>query len=383
MWTLTFCLAAFTAVIAADSVTPHGIPVVKTTTLPNGQVIDWVRRSSQGDIAAAPPFAPFNNTVDALRHITIYDSAASGPTGTVPILRATKYGNAMPKKQLPGDNTLSRRANHPHARDNYAGRHWYASTSQRIDNHGGSATFSRFKAYVQRSGDFSLLQTAVVRTNVPGAPGQKRQTVEAGWINFPQQISDPHLFTYFTTVSHTSDGDSIGGWNTNVQGWVQVDSQYHPGMVFPLSVVDGDQKDLQIRYLLREGNWWLGINDKWAGYYPASMFSRNGATSATSLEGKGDLLYYYGEIYQSETTLTTTDMGSGHFAQEGYKKAAYIKQITYTDAQENEGDYDGSQGTSVDDENRYSLSAQWKSGQDGWGSYFFLGGPGAGGVIGG
>lgn len=40
------------------------------------------------------------------------------------------------------------------------------------------------------------------------------QTVEAGWIVYPDRFGgdyNPHLFTYYTTNGYGKEGDNIGG----------------------------------------------------------------------------------------------------------------------------------------------------------------------------
>jgi hypothetical protein len=266
-----------------------------------------------------------------------------------------------------------------HARQNQ-NKHWYVGTSEAVDNRGGSGSMSMFRPYVQSSGDFSLIQMALVHPSA--GPNMPSQSIEAGWINFPDQVSNPHLFTYFTTNDYREDGDCKGGWNTDYKGWVQVDSYVYPGMeLWPLSVVGGEQHELQIRYTLHNGGWWLAVNHRWIGYYPAKMFTPKGGDPSATLEYKAREIYWYGEVYQAEAALTTTDMGSGHFAQEGYGRAAYVHNLVYIDTWGYDRMYDGSQGVIVSDPNRYSIDMHWRSSRF-WGTSFYLGGPGAGGQIG-
>lgn len=208
------------------------------------------------------------------------------------------------------------------------------------------------------------------------------QTVEAGWINFINQVSQPHLFTYYTTNGYLQEGDNQGGWNTEFTGWVQVDSTIHPGSVFtPLSVDGGAQHSLQVEYNLHQGNWWLAVAGRWIGYYPASLFSSVSSNDAsTTLAGGSDDIYFYGEVYNGEDALTPTDMGSGEFAAAGYGRAGYIMNMTYTDAQNASMPYNGVFTDS--DVTRYTHEAHLLSGTN-MGSYAFIGGPGAGGVVGG
>jgi len=101
---------------------------------------------------------------------------------------------------------------------------------------------------------------------------------------------------------------------------------------------------------------------------------------STTLAAGSDVIYFYGEIYNSEDALTTTDMGSGEFAAKGLGRAAYIKNITYTNPKNVSTPYNGV--FKDDDTTRYTHEAHFLSGTN-MGSYAFIGGPGAGGVVGG
>jgi hypothetical protein len=386
-----FKAAALAAVLQSTSAAPlnarsDGLHVVETTITADGQVIDWVLPESQtGGKIASPPLAPpkkrdLNSKVPSIEAILGNDPAKQGPNGTVPVPRAS--GITRPTKRLPSkadDGAAIAKVNAADA--SYAGTHWYASSGQSITNHGGKGTFSLFKAFVQNGADFSLLQTAVIRNNAAHAgTGTVTQTVEAGWINYPNQISSPHLFSYFTTNGYSSDADNVGGWNRDHAGWVQVDSTIYPGIAFsPLSTDGGDQYELEIGYYLTGGNWWLWCLDRYIGYYPASLFSQ-GVTASSTLADHSDIIDFYGEIYNSETAMTTTDMGSGEFPQTGFGKSAYIHNILYVDTNNVYQDYNGQSQLVISDTGRYNILPTWNSGSN-WGSYFYLGGPGAGGSI--
>ncbi|KAI0539513.1 hypothetical protein GGR58DRAFT_235226 [Xylaria digitata] len=380
--------AALAVAFQATSATPirartDGLEVIATTTTSDGQIVDWVLPQSQtGSNLASPPPAPASKrSVDSntIRALLAKDLGNQGPNGTVPIPRSsgvTKATKRLPTKQDDGVLKISA------ADASYAGQHWYASSGQSVTNKGGKGTFSLFKAYTQSGADFSLLQTAVIRNGAAHAgTGTVTQTVEAGWINYPNQVSAPHLFSYFTTNGYSQDADNVGGWNRDHAGWVQVDSQIYPGIAFaPLSVDGGAQYELEIGYYLSGGNWWLWCLDRYIGYYPASLFSQ-GVNAADTLADHSDVIDFYGEIYNSETALTTTDMGSGEWPSTGYGKSAYIHNIYYINSNENYVDYNGQNQLVISDSGRYNILPTWSSGTS-WGSYFYLGGPGAGGAIG-
>jgi hypothetical protein len=73
-------------------------------------------------------------------------------------------------------------------------------------------------------------------------------------------------------------------------------------------------------------------------------------------------------------------MGSGNWPEAGWQQSAYIRNMVYTDTQGRDQVYDGSRGAVVSDTGRYRMVNSWNSGTT-WGSYMYLGGPGAGGVI--
>ncbi|KAK2595422.1 hypothetical protein QQS21_006832 [Conoideocrella luteorostrata] len=377
---LALTLAGLVCAAPLDSAAPkrqHSLPVVKTSITSRGQIIDWVPINSQGvKVASPPPLSLLGRSPpQAAAMVHAIKPQDPGPAGTVPVLRNS--GPTKPMKRLPS------RSNDSLSATAYNGQHWYASTAQSADNHGGTATYSLFKAFVERSSDFSLLQVAVIRNDAAhaGTP-PKSQTVESGWINYPDQVADPHLFTFYTTNNYEGYGDNVCGWNRDVAGWVQYDKDIYPGVPFaPLSTIGGETFEADIGYYYYQGNWWLSTLGKYVGYYPGSLFSQ-GVAPADTLNHHSDQINFYGEIFNSEDDLTKTDMGSGEFPEAGFGRAAYLRQIEYYDTNDNAVNFDGSQGVIVSDPNRYRIATTWNSGTD-WGSYFYLGGPGAGGVIGG
>lgn len=168
------------------------IPIVKTTLMPDGTTIDWISRDSQvpgGNIALPPPLPPHtppdaNHSTEQSCAFLNFNDAELGPNGTVPILRQNtplvRVNTAQQNSKAPPVDP-----DHPFNLGAQAvGDHWYASSAQRVNNHGGSASFSLYKAWTEANTDFSLLQSAVIRYNVP-KPGDNSklvsQTVEAGW----------------------------------------------------------------------------------------------------------------------------------------------------------------------------------------------------------
>ena len=129
------------------------------------------------------------------------------------------------------------------------------------------------------------------------------QTVEAGWQAFQLLNGDTasHLFTFYTTNGYATSGDNQGGYNRDVAGWVQVSTSIFPGTVFsPYSVQGGNQSLIPIQYQLSGGNWWLGVNGSWIGYYPANLFSKNGSLNNT-LGTNANVIGWWGEVFDDGT----------------------------------------------------------------------------------
>ncbi|MGO4377137.1 neprosin family prolyl endopeptidase [Pseudoduganella sp. RAF19] len=361
-----------------------------TTETPRGQIIDWVPIESQltgkKRIAEPPPgghsFVMSKQHPDKLGLFELEDArVARGPSGTVPVLRKNldEIRFSQPLRKLLGKYPYAGfeapQAGRMQPAPSVDGPHWHATTSQSVICFGGEGVLSAFDPYCENADDFSLMQIALSN----GDTG-KTQTVEAGWQERKDSYGDwvPHLFLYYTTNGYAKDGDNVGGYNQDVDGWVQYDSAIHPGAISsPNSTRGGDQFVMQIKYQLYRGNWWFMCNGRWIGYYPASLFMGNQSTF-TTLGDHADTIMFYGEIYDSNETpgKTKTDMGSGYWPEFGWKWAAYQRNLKFqSDRAGGLSDYDGMGWSTALD--MYDVETHMLSGTD-WGSYFWLGGPGAG-----
>lgn len=117
----------------------------------------------------------------------------------------------------------------------------------------------------------------------------------------------------------------------------------------------------------KSGNWWVELNGEAIGYWPGSIF--------TSLQGNADRLIYGGEISNSNPDghHTTTQMGSGHFAEGGFKKAAFVGNIQYIDESGKAKDPESLIST-VTNPACYNLKIAPRSSV--YGTHFYFGGPG-------
>jgi hypothetical protein len=99
----------------------------------------------------------------------------------------------------------------------------------------------------------------------------------------------------------------------------------------------------------------------------------------STLGDHADYVGFYGEIFDSDDVAgrTHSDMGSGRWPETGWGSAAYIHNIRYQrDRSGSMSDYDGSAGVYESDPDMYGIDAQFAGGSS-WGSYLYVGGPGA------
>ena len=370
------------------------LQIIKTTVTPRGQTVDWVPIESQhprGEIASPPPLLkhprlwekPHERQPEIIAEAELEAQGSErGPKGTVPILRknlrALGYTKSLRQylSKSRGHRILPVRGLGLAAPEE-GGSHRYANSGQGVTCFGGEGQLSCFDPYLESSDDFSLIQIGLSNGDLGFL-----QTVEAGWQEFQDLTGDwvPHLFTYYTTNGYSGDGDNQGGYNTDVDGWVQYDDTIFPGTTFtPYSTRGGDQRKITIKYQLYQGNWWFACQGRWIGYYPASLFMGNQSVFST-LGDHADHIGFWGEIYDSNSVAgrTKSDMGSGYFAEAGWTWSAYMHNLLVQTGRDGAmGNYDGSSGKFSSDPDMYDIDAHFNSGSS-WGSYVYLGGPGAG-----
>jgi hypothetical protein len=325
------------------------LDIVETTVTESGQIIDWIARESQtlDGFIATPPVGELNaerapgeagegmpstdhpdSDAQPVRTELQAQSAVLGPEGTVPVVRfdVEQYlGSVEVPPEDPADVLQKLPPPAPAANNRYYGV-WqqepgtFYGTAGRInvwDVDGPVGT-----------DETSIAQTAVIR-------GSPMQAIEAGKIEWNGNRT-PYFFTYFRTDGK-SDGDWVGGYNQDREGWIQYSRTIAPGMTIgPASSTDGVQHYLYIEVRLVEGNWWVKAVDEWVGYYPyckggdAPPCAEGTLFSTSGIRDEADRLDWFGEIHDHLAPApTSTDMGSGAFAADGWQQAAFFSDLTY------------------------------------------------------
>jgi hypothetical protein len=310
-------------------------------------------------------------------------SVERGPAGTVPVVRkdfsrihATTSLRAYLAKgsatRLSG--AAAKPVVDPVADPNPAG-FFHAEASGDVTSFGAETVLNVWDPSLENSGDHSLMQLGIQnRKDLP-----KLQSLELGWEACNDQYGDsePHFFIYYTTNGYTEDDDNVGGYNQDVDGWVQVDGSIFPAArITGLSTRGGEQRILPIKCQLYESNWWVKVMDTWIGYYPASLFMGNQSVFST-LGDHGDWAGFWGEVFSADNdpNVTITQMGSGSFGEAGFAQACFQSNLrTQSDRSGTMADAGGA--TSAENSSYYDIVANMSSGTS-WGSYFYAGGPGA------
>ncbi len=248
--------------------------------------------------------------------------------------------------------------------------HEYAYAIKSLNNIGQGADFSIWNPYTENAGEFSLSQLWCTRGSGTGL-----QTVELGWQNYKQKYGDyqSRLFIYYTVNGYSATGDNKGCYNLDCKGFVQTNKDIIlGGRIKPVSTVGGAQyvATLEAYRDPKTGHWWIRYGGStWVGYYPTKLFSTAGLKKYSAVVEMG------GEILDDKIGgHTATDMGSGRFAEAGWKKAAFTKKIHYWNPSNS---YVNVTGLSPQATNTsYYDILLYKATDANWKTYFYFGGPG-------
>ncbi|XP_076928149.1 protein neprosin-like [Bidens hawaiensis] len=355
-------------------------PSIKTIQSPDGDLIDCVLSHLQpafdhpklkGQKLLEPPLerpkghkshTTSDETIPTFQLWT--QSNDSCPKGTVPIRRTTQTDVLRASSLNRYGRKIIRHVRH----DTMSSGHEHAVAFVNGDKYyGAKASINVWTPAVTNPYEFSLSQLWVIS----GSFGNDLNTVEAGWQVSLELYGDgyPRFFTYWTTDAY----QTTGCYNLLCSGFVQTNNKIAIGAtISPRSSYKGKQFDISIMIWKdpKHGHWWLELGSgQLIGYWPSFLFSH--------LHKHASMVQFGGEIVNSRSRghHTTTQMGSGHFADEGFGKASYFRNMKVVD-------WDNSllPLTNVHLLADYSNCYDIKSGKNNvWGDYIYYGGPGRSG----
>lgn len=348
-------------------------PSVKTIQSPDGDLIECVLAHQQpafdhpqlkGQKPLDPPERPKGHNPRGTLSDNFQLWSMSGetcPEGTVPIRRTTESDLL----RASSFEKFGRKFTKPVQRDTSSGSHEHAVgyvTGE--EYYGAKASINVWAPKVASQYEFSLSQMWVIS----GSFGDDLNTIEAGWQVSPELYGDnyPRFFTYWTSDAY----QATGCYNLLCSGFVQTNNRIAIGAaISPTSDYNGGQFDISILVWKdpKHGNWWLEFGSGvLVGYWPSFLF--------THLRDHAGMIQYGGEVVNSRTSgfHTPTQMGSGHFAGEGFGKASYFRNLQVVDWDNNLVPSSNLR-VLADNPNCYDIQGGTNTA---WGTYFYYGGPG-------
>ncbi|XP_027347019.1 uncharacterized protein LOC113858531 [Abrus precatorius] len=349
-------------------------PAVKTIQSPDGDIIDCVVSHKQpafdhpllkGQKPLDPPERPrgHDQMGDLSENFQLWSLyGESCPEGTIPIRRTTEQDmlRASSVSRF-GRKNIIRHVR----RDTSSNGHEHAVGYVTEDQYyGAKASINVWAPLVENQYEFSLSQMWVIS----GSFGDDLNTIEAGWQVSPELYGDsyPRFFTYWTTDAY----QATGCYNLLCSGFVQTNSKIAIGAaISPTSSYNGGQFDISLLIWKdpKHGNWWLEFGSGiLVGYWPSFLFSHLGDHAS--------MIQFGGEIVNSGSSgsHTSTQMGSGHFAEEGFAKASYFRNLQVVDWDNNLIPLSNLR-VLADHPNCYDIQGGVNNA---WGNYFYYGGPG-------
>ncbi|KAG7584473.1 Neprosin [Arabidopsis suecica] len=227
-------------------------------------------------------------------------------------------------------------------------RHHFAIAQYYKDNDGARGNINIWDPFVKDD------QLSLASISVESGLKDTLQSISAGWI--------------------VNGYNKTGCYSTLCPGFVQVSSKFALGArAEPVSIYDGQQYHLEVS-LLKDyytGDWWFVLGDEPIGYWPRSLFHFEG------LANGANRIFWGGEVFSSVENMISPIMGSGHFPQEGFKKAAFVNGLKVIDHVSKEVTSPPTSGLMLfaDSPTCYNVQTISTVGED-WSSAIFYGGPG-------
>ncbi|KAK7372343.1 hypothetical protein VNO80_05721 [Phaseolus coccineus] len=231
------------------------------------------------------------------------------PVGTVPIQRTTK------------DDLMEENSNYHMFFSDYPGVH-LAEISLR-PNYGPYFQISGINSIYNPRIDTSKSQISMSHIWVQNGHFQSINKISAGWHVHPNLYGDTETHFY---ASWTRDNfKKTGCYNLRCSGFVHINRNTYLGGRFPNTSVYGGPTyvtDISITKDPVTKNWWLGLQKRNIGYFPAALFSN---MSSANIVGWGG---------RTKTSVGTPSpqMGSGYFPDGNSVHACYFRSALIQDA---------------------------------------------------
>ncbi|CAI8608738.1 unnamed protein product [Vicia faba] len=341
-------------------------PAVKTILSPDGDIIDCVLTHQQpafdhpllkGQKPLGPPDIPKgNNQMDNFNESAQLWSLSgeSCPDGTIPIrriteqdlLRASSDSRFGRKFSIMGSNS------HQHAIQYVQDGEFY----------GAQASLNVWNPHGETPDLFSLAQMWVMA----GTFEKDLNTIEVGW-QIDQRFYGDRRTRFF--IFWTADAYRNSCYNLQCPGFVQTNKDIAFGAaISPISTYNGKQFKISLSVWkdVKTGNWWLRYGYKNVGYWPSSLF--------TNLKDVASKVHWGGEILNEQyPKASSIQMGSGHFPEEGWQKAAYFNNINVLNSKRDYWVQPTNLQNYADSPNCYNVKGGVSRN---WGTFFYYGGPG-------
>ncbi|XP_068655752.1 protein neprosin-like [Aristolochia californica] len=311
-------------------------------------------------IQMRPNYIPKAKKTKASKHAApeVPLPGAGCPFGTVPIL--IKKATQVRRTKSPPRS--GRRAIGEEDEQDF---HWAVLSTGQGEFYGTQANINTWAPKLTDENQFTTSQMWIL-----SGPEKQLNAVEAGWMVDPHRFGDhlARLFIFWTRDAY----NKTGCWNLDCPGFVQVNPKIPIGIaILPTSVYGGRQHEITLLVFQdpRRGDWWLamGNDNKLVGYWPKSLF--------THLAKSASMVIWGGEVYKPKKAASPP-MGSGHFAEEGYGKSCYMRQMGVVVKKNVIVDAPPDTSNATDVPRCFNVIDHGKGDDDDNGRFFFFGGPG-------
>ncbi|WVZ20127.1 hypothetical protein V8G54_007449 [Vigna mungo] len=188
---------------------------------------------------------------------------------------------------------------------------------------GAQADINVWNPKVAQTNEFTTAQIWLKNSN-----DSYFSSVESGWTVNPKLYGDraTRFFAYWTRDSYRS----TGCFDLTCSGFVQTGQVALGASIGPISSPYREQYEINVGMFLEpnSGNWYLKVKNNIAvGYWPAEIVGLL-RHSATSVEWGGQVS---STNIRKKKPHTTTQMGSGEFANGRYRQACFMRNIKIMD----------------------------------------------------